>query len=159
MYTWRVILGGVASASLLAMGAATPALANTSPVLSAVTTRTGALNDTLPISGLANGVPGLPIANGILGLGGGKSGITAATAGKAANGTVHDLTKRVPVIRRVEAEPRRLKATPSFKALRGLSAVASHVPGLVPFWASLLAPTRLSALSAPRTVSRSEVRR
>ncbi len=142
MYTWRVILGGVASASLLAMGAATPALASTSPVLSGVTTRAGALNDTLPISGLVGGVPGLPLANGVAHVGGGQSNITTETVGKAANGTLHDLTKRVPAIRRVESEPKRLKATPSFKALRGLGAVASQVPGVAPFWASLLASSR-----------------
>ena len=143
MYTWRVILGGVASASLLAMGAATPVLASTSPVLSGVTTRTGALNDMLPVTGLAGGVPGLPLANGVAHLGKGRSSITTETVGKAAKGTLHDLTNRVPAIRRVESEPRRLKATPSFKALRGLSAVASRVPGLAPFWASLLASTPL----------------
>jgi hypothetical protein len=108
VYNWRIVLGGVASASVLAVGIAAPTLPRS--VSRADDRPASALTGSVPSGSAASGVgcylPGLPQAGPVV----------AALAG--APGTLCGSSERTTVPRRATS------------VLPGLSAVTSAIPGL-----------------------------
>ncbi len=108
MYNWRILLGGVASASVLAVGVAAPTLARSVP--RGGDRPTSALTVVVPSGSAASGVgcdlPGLPQAGPVVSA---LAGAPAASCGSSDTTNVSGrATSMIP----------------------GLSAVTSAIPGL-----------------------------
>ena len=126
MYKWQTFLGGIASAGILAVGVAAPALAQASPATdgSPLTTVSQTLGRS-PVSGAACQLTGLPMAGEVSS----AAGALTTTGSCGSSRQAPDNTLQVTTSRHSTQTP--AGANPSgLSSLPGLDTVAGVIPGL-----------------------------
>jgi hypothetical protein len=116
VYKWQVFLGGIASATFVLAGAATPALAQTvasSPLTNVIQSATGA-----QVTGDVCTMAGLPLTGEVNSAVAGVTG-QSCTGSNTAQNTTTPQSSSTPA-----------STTPMTTALPGLSAVTGEIPGL-----------------------------
>ncbi len=126
MYKWQTFLGGIASAGILAVGVAAPALAQASPATdgSPLTTVAQTLGSS-PVSGAACQLAGLPMAGEVSS----AAGALTATGSCGSSSRAPGNTLQVTTSQHGTQTPG--GANPSgISSLPGLDTVAGVIPGL-----------------------------
>jgi hypothetical protein len=123
VYKWQVFLGGVASATILVAGAATPALAQTAPLTNVAQAVTGS-----QVTGEACNLAGLPMAAQVNSA---VAGVTGESC-PAAQQTTQQTTQQT-----AQQTSDSASSSTMTSALPGLSTVTGEIPGLSSMSSSL----------------------
>lgn len=136
MYKWQVFLGGVASATILVVGAAAPALAQTSPLTTVAQTVTGS-----QVTGEACNLAGLPMAAQV-------NSAVAGVTGESCPASQETNSQETNSQDTTEHTSNSASSSTMTSALPGLSTVTGEIPGLSSMSSSLPDLTPLTGQSS-----------